>query len=272
MLSLPGAATAPGRPTPPPETLPMALQEKLYEFCLLDKQVRGMRLRLESTTSRHAAQKAALDQLQRQREELTQQHKQAQAKAASQEHQARDMEQHINELRERMNSVTNNKEYSALLVEVNTLKAEMSKIEDEAIEHLNQVEMLDQEINELEEKQAERQKLLDVAASEVAAAQEEIGKQLDELTVRRDAAAGELPPETMTTFNRMADHTDGEALAVVIEEDRRHMAYTCGGCYMNLPFEHVNTLLARPDVMVCCTSCGRILYMDQALKTSMSPK
>lgn len=250
----------------------MTMQEKLYELFLLDKQVRGIRRQLDGATRRHTSQKSTLDQLLQQHDELNQQLKVGQAKAMSLEHQARDMEKRIAEFRQRMNTVTNNKEYSALLIEVNTLKAEMSKVEDEALDQMSSLELVDQEKKQIAETMADRQKLVDAALVEVDSCREQVGQRLDDLTAKRDSAEQELPQETRSRFNRLSGHCDGDALAEIIEEDRKNMAYTCGGCYMSVPIEHVNSLLARPDTLVCCTSCSRILYIDQALKTSIGVK
>ena len=119
---------------------------------------------------------------------------------------------------------------------------------------------------------ADRRKLVAAALVEVDVCREQVGQQLDDLTAKRNVAEEALPEDTRTMFNRLSGHCDGEALAEIIEEDRRNMAYTCGGCYMSVPIEHVNSLLARPDALVCCTSCSRILYIDQALKTSIVVK
>lgn len=252
----------------------MPLQEKMYELFLVDKQVRGLQRRLGAATGQLDRQQAKAGQLAQQQKELLQQIKQGQAKSSSLENESRDIEQRIADLRNRMNSVTNNKEYSSLLIEVNTLKVEMGKVDETAIEQMTQVEMLETECKQLEEKLTEQQKLVDGAAGEATTCREQIGDQLEELTAQRHMAQQAVPDEVLSTFQRLAEYEDGEALAEVIEEDRRSMTYTCGGCYMSLPFELVNTLLARPDELVCCGNncCGRILYLDQSLKTSIGAK
>ena len=250
----------------------MSLQEKLYRLFLLDKQVRGMRRRLDTATGDLDRQQVRLDRLRQQHGELGQQIKQSKAKETGLEHQARDMEGHIATLRERMNAATNNKEYSALLIEVNALKAQISTIEDEALNQLSQVDMLQSEIDQLQVKLEAQEKMVKDAAARAEQCRAETGTQLDDLTAQRATAEQELPPETRKTFNRLAAHQDEQALAEVIEEDRRSMTYICGGCYMSLPFEHVNALLARRDDVVCCTSCGRFLYLGEALKGSLASK
>jgi predicted nucleic acid-binding Zn-ribbon protein len=168
-----------------------------------------------------------------------------------------------------MNSVKNNKEYSALLIEVNTIKVEKAKVEEQALEQMGKVEAVAGESQQVAGKAAAQEKLLTVAAGEVESCRAQIGTQLAELTKRRDAAAAEVPGDALTTFERSAKVHDGEAMAPVIEESRRHLEYSCGGCYMSIPVEQVNALTKEVTQLVCCTNCGRILFLEEELKSSM---
>lgn len=250
----------------------MSVQEKLRSLFLLDSQLRGIRSRLDAAINRLGKQKGKLEQLERQRSELAEQLKQNQVKSASLEMQVAEVDARVTTLRTQMNSVKNNKEYSALLIEVNTLKLEKGKVEEQTLEQMSKVEQLKQEATDLDARAAEQAKLVGVAESEVAQCRAELGQQLDDLTARRNQAEQEVPPEARAIFNKLCDIHEGEALAVVGEESRRHMEYTCGGCYMLLPVERVNALMRRPDDVICCPSCGRILYMEEELKASFTAK
>ena len=252
--------------------MPLALQDQLRELFLLDKQVRGMRSRLDAAIRRTQAQQNKREQLQRQHDELAAQLKQVQVKAATLEHQASEMDGRISKAREQMNSVKSNKEYSALLVEVNTLKVDKSKVEDQALEQMNEVDTLKQRVTEMEEKIQEQSQLESMSQSEVQSARDEVGSKLDELTRERDAAAEKLPPEVRNMFNRLADAYEGEALAEIEEQDRRRMEYTCGGCYLSLPVERVNAVMTRRDEVVTCPACNRILYINQDLQAAIGSK
>jgi predicted nucleic acid-binding Zn-ribbon protein len=250
----------------------LPLQDQLRELFNLDKQVRGMRTRLDAALTRTGAQAQKRQQLQRQRDELVGQLKLTQAKTSALEGQLAEMDQRIEKARTQMNSVRSNKEYSALLLEVNTLKAEKGKVEEQALEHMQKVDTIKAQVAEVEAKIAEREKLQTQSQGEVDAARTEVGEKLDELTAQRDAAAAELPPEVLKLFNRMADNHDGEAMAEVEEQSRKHREYICGGCYMELPYERVNVVMSRPNELVTCPNCGRILYIGQELKAAIGTK
>lgn len=250
----------------------MSLQEQMRALYLLDQEVRGLRSRLDAAIRRQQAQQNKLEQHQRQYAELEEQIRLGQAKAGALELQVKAAEDKIAKLREQMNTVKSNKEYSALLVEVNTLKLDKSKLEDEALARMGEVDALKQHLEQVEEKIQQQQKLVDLAAAEVASARAEVGQRLEEVTAQRDAAADQVPQEARALFNRLAQNYEGEAMAPVEEADRRRMEYNCGGCYMSLPIERVNALMMKPDDLVTCPNCGRILYLDQELKSAINSK
>lgn len=250
----------------------MSLQENLYNLFLLDKQVRGMRRRLDASTGRLNAQTARLGQFTQQHTELQTQLKHNQAKATGLENQAKDIQQRIEHLRQQMQNVTNNKEYSAVLLEVNTLKEDKSKVEDEALEQMEQIDTLKREIEEMASRVQEQEKLVEVAQAEVETCRTEVGQQLNELEARRNEAEQQIPIDARTLFNRMADMHEGNAMVPVSEESRRHMEYTCGGCYITIPAERVNALMTQKDQIICCPSCSRILYIEKELQASIGSK
>lgn len=248
------------------------MQKKLYDLFLADKHLRGLRGRLDAAKRRLNAQKTRLQQFEQQKREIEAQHRQAQAAAQGLEHQARDVEQKTQRLREQMNTVRNNKEYSALLVEVNTLKIDRSKLEEQALEQMEQVDRFKGELEAITAKVADQQKLVSVAGDEVTAAERDLGDELAQLQATRDAAAGKLPPDLLEIYERAAHAHEEEAMAEVIEESRRHMEFSCGGCYMSIPVELLNALLSGTDRPVICPSCGRILYVADALRESFADK
>lgn len=248
------------------------MQQKLYELFVADQRVRGLRARLDAAIRRQAAQQTKLDQLTQQRLELGQQHKQLQAQASTLEHQSRDAQAKVEHLRQQMNSVKTNREYSALLVEMNTLKIEKDKLEEQALQQLERVEAVARQITEADAAIETQRKLTQGATAEVQARRDEVAHDLAEATAHRDEAASKLPGEVLESYDRAANAHEGEAMAEVVEENRRSMEYTCGGCFMGIPVELLNALLRNDERPVVCPSCGRILYVEQALRSAFGSK
>lgn len=246
----------------------MPLIKKLYDLFLLDKRIQGMSARLNTATRRRTTQQTKLAQTEQQHAEMTGQIKNLRAKASDLEGQATELGERIERQRHLMNTVTNNKQYSALLIEVNTVKHDQSKLEDEALERISQIEVQDHELNELATQVKEQKKLVKLAEAEVAKCQDEVGDQLDALAKDRSAAEQELPTDAQETFNRLMHIHDGEGMATVVEESRRNMEYACGGCYLSIPVERVNVLMSSDD-MVTCPNCNRLLFIDQELRATL---
>lgn len=247
----------------------MTLHEKIHTLYLLDKQLRGLQQRLDSAKLRQGAQQKKFDRLNQQREEIAAQVKQAKVTCSTLEHQAAEMDQRIDKHRSEMNQVRNNKEYQALLLEVNTLKVDKEKVEEETLGHMSRVEELEQQHKAVESTVAEQLKLVNAAESEVKTGTSEIGEQLDKLIQQRETAAQDLPTDVRETFDHLSEIHEGDAMAPVQEENRRHMEYTCGGCLLNIPIERVNEIMSSQEKLVCCPNCERILYMADELKEAL---
>jgi len=250
----------------------LPLQDQLRELYRIDQRVRTLRGRLDAASRRAEAQKKKLAQLQQQKTELADQLRQTQARVAGLESEAAGAEQKIEKLRGQMNSVRSNKEYSALLVEVNTLKLEKSKVEDQALTQMTEVEQIQQRSAELDEKTAQQARLVEMAEAEVREAREEVGDRLSEVEAQREEAASTVPDDARALFDKLADEYDGEAVALIQEENRKRMEYICGGCFIGLPVEIVNALMSRRDELVTCPTCHRILAIDQELSSAIGSK
>ena len=154
-----------------------------------------------------------------------------------------------------------------MLVEVETLKINKGKIEDEALEQMSRIDTLEQELSEMAVRVEDQEKLVNTAAADVETCRAEVGDQLAQLEGQRSVAEQNLPASARANFNRIAEMHEGESLAQVVEKNRRNNEYTCGGCYLSMPFERLNALMTT-DEIVTCPSCGRILYLETKLKAS----
>lgn len=251
----------------------MSLQENLKDLFQRDQHVRGLRSRQDAAGRRRNAQQKKLDQLSQQHAELAEELKRSQAHAATLEQDAAGVEARMDKLREQMNAVKTNKEYSALLVEVNTLKIEKGKTEEIALEQMTRIEEMQARTTALHAKVQEQQKLVELATREVEEAQAEVGDQLAQVTAERDAAAERIPGDVLKLYRKLNDDTEGEALCVIEEQDRKRREYTCGGCFVALPVQFVNATISKPDELTQCPYCDRILHVSEELRTGLaSPK
>lgn len=188
--------------------------------------------------------------------------KELQSKSANFDLDLKMREEHIEKLRGRQQLAANNKEYQALLVEINTAKVDRAKVEEQAIKLLEQLESTATEVKNLttalESDEAKLAQMKAEVGDKAAAAQAEV----DRIKPERDAAAAPIKPQILQEFNRLADRYEGEAMAAIDKPNPREEEYLCTGCMMSLVADVFNKLKTRDDV-VACPSCRRMLFIAE---------
>ncbi|MCB9853952.1 MAG: hypothetical protein H6819_12700 [Phycisphaerales bacterium] len=170
-------------------------------------------------------------------------------------------EEQVAKLRDALNTAKNQKEYSAVLTQLNTFKADNSKSEERILELMSAIDEFKKNIAALEAQRAkEHEKLAELEAA-AQAAEDKASDRLTKLRAERQEAATGIAPETLDMFNRVAAKNDGEAMAVIMRTHPRRQEYACEGCNMSITIEQVNNVLSR-DEAVLCNVCGRILYAE----------
>jgi predicted nucleic acid-binding Zn-ribbon protein len=250
----------------------MSLMENLLKLYRVDSQVRGLQSRLDAARRYDRAQARLLDEINQRKAELETRRRHVQAKIGNLESEGASLDEQLEKFRRDLNSASTNKQYSAVLAELNTVKVERGKLDDAILAEMDQVERLDTEIAEVDVEIAEREKVRAVAGTQLREREEDVGDRLAELERERDAAAAELPSDALAVFENAAETHEGEAMAAVEEVDRRHREYACAACNMHMPFEQIASLMGSADQIVRCTACGRILYMQDELRGALSPK
>ena len=153
----------------------MGLTQNLLNLYRVDAQVRGLRARLDSAKRYLDAQTRILGELQQQAEELRSRRRQVQAKAGNFEGEMKGHDERIEKLRTELNAASTNKQYTAVLTELNTIKDARSEVESLALEQLELSEEIGGEIETADEQCAERSKVRSLAEDELRKRGEEVG-------------------------------------------------------------------------------------------------
>ena len=169
-------------------------------------------------------------------------------------------EETIAKLRTSLNSAKTNKEYAALLTQLNTTKADNSKIENQSLDLLKDIEADETECKEILKQIEEQKQTLDQTRKDSEALVAKYQANIDDIQKEWDEIAKTVPPKPLETFKRVAETYDGLAVTFVEEQGN---SYSCGGCFMGIPAENVNVLMTRDDV-IRCPNCTRILVFDDS--------
>ena len=172
----------------------------------------------------------------------------------------RSQDEHITKLRAALNTARTNKEYSAILTELNMSKADDSKVESQVLELMKNVETDQAQGQEIQQQIDEQNAQLEQIRTEAEGKAAELQKEIDVIRKEWDLFAQKITSEAMSIFKRVAETYDGEAMAQVEQTDENVVSFSCGGCFMGLPTEVVNILSNKDDILRC-SNCTRILYL-----------
>ena len=149
--------------------------------------------------------------------------------------------------------VKTNKEYSAVLAEIEEVKQQKSKIEEEILTLMERQERLAGEIKDAEGG-------LKAAESEGAVAEKQLRERLAAVEAELGGVKGErasvargLPANVLTDYDRLLRARSGLAIVPVLKPN------LCGACRMTVTPQRLQELRAQ-NALLACESCGRYLY------------
>jgi len=241
---------------------------KLLKLHQLDKQLEGLKGRLNAAERYLRAQETKLADIQARLESLRSQARQLEASEHNHENEMKSLEERIEMLRERMNNAQTSKEHSAVLVEINTLKTDKARLEELALTEIGSIDEIKAQIEEATNAHDEATKLRDAARKDRDQRKAEIQERLEELQAQRSEAEREVPAYALEMYNERLIFGIDEVMSPVIEQDRRNMEYTCEVSNTVLPIELVNKLLSREGVVTCPVS-DAILYLPEDLRGAL---
>jgi predicted nucleic acid-binding Zn-ribbon protein len=248
----------------------MSVTEKLLRLFNVDKQYRGLQSRLKAAEKFLAEQHKQLTELESKKSTLDTQLKQFLVVGSGHEGEMKRLDERIAALRTQMDSAQTNKEYTAFLKEVNTIKAERDRSETAALEQMQKADAIRTQLKAIEEQHSERVKVKGVAASDRDQRAAEIKDRLAELKDERAKLAADVPADIMPMFERLMHTRGDDAMAHIEVADRKRHEYHCGGCMMSIPIEAVSALLSSGK-LTRCASCQCVLYISAEVAESLQP-
>lgn len=247
----------------------MSLMERLERLNKVDGQLRGLSVRVEKAKTFHRAQTKQLDLEKKRTEEAKANLLQVKASYGVVETEAKALDTQIETSRERMDTSATAKEYNALLVELNTVKNERSKLDETMVQQLDEVERLEALVAESDSSATERETVVAAAAQDVKEREAEIAERVSVLQSERNEAAADIPQEVLDLYNTLCEQHDGEATAHVEIESFRHKEFSCSACSMQIPFAIVSKLYAGLGQVQQCTNCPCIMLLGEDVRNEL---
>jgi predicted nucleic acid-binding Zn-ribbon protein len=174
----------------------------------------------------------------------------------------RSRDEEVVKLRSSLNNSKSNKEYAAILTQLNTTRADNSKIEAQVLELMKAIEADEEECKKIRTQIDEQKQSLEEIRKKSEISAVEYEAEIAKIQTEWNGVAKGIPKERLSVFNRVADTYDGEAVVKVEQQDDRSGTYSCGGCFMGITAESVNLLMTR-DEIIRCPNCTRILVLGE---------
>jgi predicted nucleic acid-binding Zn-ribbon protein len=153
----------------------------------------------------------------------------------------------------RLYEVKTNKEYSAVLAEIEEIKQEKSRIEEEILALMEVQERSATEIQEREASLKQREVEARREEAKVRARLQEVESDLEIGRGDRQSLVRQLPRDILTSYDRLLRHCNGVAVVQVLPGG------ICGGCRVALTPQRFQEVRQQSSLHTC-ESCGRYQY------------
>jgi hypothetical protein len=181
------------------------------------------------------------------------------------ETQVEEAKEKLKRYQQQINEVSTQREYGALLHEIDTVKQQVSEGEDLALAAMERADAVQGELESTRESSADLDERYQRELKKWEAEKPAVAEEVAELERRSEAVRAELPPGLVRQFDRIAERLDGPPLAAIRRVERPGRGpneWHCGQCnYRVRP--QVVVQIRNSGSMVQCESCKRILYVEE---------
>ncbi|SDZ96996.1 hypothetical protein SAMN05660420_00913 [Desulfuromusa kysingii] len=160
----------------------------------------------------------------------------------------------VNRVEARLPEIQTQKEYVAVLKEIDTAKKANKDVEEQMLSKQQEVAVLEADLKEKQEELAVIQENSAARGAELAKSLAEADEILLKRTQARESVATELPVSLLRKYHTLFKRRGGLALALASNG-------ACLGCHMQLPPQQYNKLLKVEEIQTC-PHCNRILYVE----------
>jgi len=164
--------------------------------------------------------------------------------------------QKINLLKDKLidGSISNNREYDAMMETIDFEKNQLSSNESEIILLIEKKESLTKEIEEQKSSLESIIEELNSKKDSLNKKMEEVGDEKNALDAERSQIILNIDSSTLDQYSKIYNARDGVACAEILDS-------SCEGCGAFIPPQVLNEALAKE--IVFCGSCSRFLYKNE---------
>lgn len=156
----------------------------------------------------------------------------------------------------RLWEVKTNKEYSAVLLEIEEIKQEKAKTEEEILALMEMQERLTADLRDAESRMKVREAQAGEDEAKVRKKLAEVDGELSIVRAERSSRAREISPALLSSYERILKARGGVAVAAV------GAGPICGACRVSIRPQAMQELRTSSEPRLC-ENCGRYLYWQE---------
>ena len=164
-------------------------------------------------------------------------------------------EEEAKKLQTQLYTLKTNKEYQAMVQQIEGIKADASVIEDKILALFDQVDKAKNESENEKQKLKEEEKLFLEQKRKAEDRIKEIDDRLAQLDAQRKQVTPDIVPKILAQYERILKNREGLGIVKVKNN-------SCQGCNMLVPPQVIN-LIKMYERVITCEVCNRILYTDE---------
>jgi len=236
----------------------LELQAALTRLRDAEQRLHGIPDWMRELHDEHEARTGEIETLEGTAEEEARQRRTAEAAV-------QDAQEKLKKFQQQINRVSTQREYGALLQEIDTVKGEISSQEEAAFSSLERHEQAQKELAGLRESFREVEERYAAELARWESEKPEISRQADDLRGRIADLKQRLPRGVVSQFERILDRYPAGAVAPVrpIERPGRgQREWHCAACNYRVRPQSV-VEIRNGTSLVQCDSCKRILYLEE---------
>jgi len=154
----------------------------------------------------------------------------------------------------RMFEVKTNKEYQALLSEIDGMKEANNRIEEEILQAMDEIDELKKDLSKREKEMGSTLEKIEGERKKLQEKMAQGEKAWNERTERREVLSKQIESKLVKLYNTLKEKRQGVGVVSIKNE-------TCQGCFMNVP-PQLFIEVQKNNALVRCPHCNRILFWD----------
>ncbi len=161
----------------------------------------------------------------------------------------------LEKYKEQSMAVKSNKEYQAILQEIELCEKEIEKAEEDVIVKMYEIEKLESELKKDEEKHLKTKKALEEKKKNTEQELADAEIEIEKLRAKKEDLERSLPEDVLKEFNNILSIRDGVAIALAKDG-------ICQACKIRVR-PQVYLELKASDILHSCDNCDRYLYRGE---------